>query len=531
MVFGSSPFDVQTAIFRLEQNHTLLGKKYTALQQQYATLTSSMSSLQSKYTSLQQEAASLSSQIATLKSQNAALTSQLSTANANVTALEQQISAKNVQISSLTSQLSTANSTITSLNTQITSFKAQITTLTSTISSLNSQITSMGTQITTLKSTISADASKITSLNNTITLLNTKITTLTSQITSLNGTISTLTSDVAKYKAAALRIIAAPTASVTQGAIPLSVDFAPNLNSNPLQVPTALLGNLSYNGGIIDRIRARFGKPKYEIATSRIIGTGGGGSVTGGGGTIPPPTFTLPFVESGLPSGTKWSVAINGSTISSTSDTLNVYVHSTGTYSYTVPQVSGYTASPASGKITTNSGSVTITYTAVTTSTPPSSSSTPTITYAWAFGDGGTSSEASPSYTFITPGTFTPTLTITISVNGKTYTHTFVLPSIVAALRIPNAITIGPAQSQGNCNNKYKLTFTSKSNQPCAYTPYMVEGNNLGFPNGIFSGKADVNGNAYVVLHQCVCGSSGFKVRSLLAPSVTNTASYQPPCF
>jgi len=79
--------------------------------------------------------------------------------------------------------------------------------------------------------------------------------------------------------------------------------------------------------------------------------------------------YTVTFTESGLPSGTSWSVTLNGNTESSTTNTITFSVPN-GTYSYTIGSVSGYTVSPSSGNITVNGVSVNqaITFTTVTTS-------------------------------------------------------------------------------------------------------------------------------------------------------------------
>jgi len=90
---------------------------------------------------------------------------------------------------------------------------------------------------------------------------------------------------------------------------------------------------------------------------------------------IPTPThavkkyYTVTFKETGLPSGTSWSVTFNGTTESSSTNTITFSV-TNGAYSYTIGSVSGYTASPSSGSITVNGANVNqaITFTAVTPS-------------------------------------------------------------------------------------------------------------------------------------------------------------------
>ena len=72
--------------------------------------------------------------------------------------------------------------------------------------------------------------------------------------------------------------------------------------------------------------------------------------------TPAPTSYPVTFTESGLPSGTSWSVTFNGQTTTSTSTTVSFSVVD-GTYSYTIGAVSGYTSSPSSGSVTVNGAS------------------------------------------------------------------------------------------------------------------------------------------------------------------------------
>jgi hypothetical protein len=62
-------------------------------------------------------------------------------------------------------------------------------------------------------------------------------------------------------------------------------------------------------------------------------------------------SYNVVFTESGLHSGTAWSVTLNGKTLSSTSSTIT-FTEPNGTYSYTIGAISGYSVSPSSGSIT-----------------------------------------------------------------------------------------------------------------------------------------------------------------------------------
>ena len=65
---------------------------------------------------------------------------------------------------------------------------------------------------------------------------------------------------------------------------------------------------------------------------------------------VTPGTYPVTFTESGLPSGTSWTVTLASTPMSSTGPTIT-FTKSNGTYSYTVTNVSGYTVSPLSGMV------------------------------------------------------------------------------------------------------------------------------------------------------------------------------------
>ena len=71
--------------------------------------------------------------------------------------------------------------------------------------------------------------------------------------------------------------------------------------------------------------------------------------------TIAPPLVT--FMETGLPSGTAWSVTVDGAFNRSATTTIT-FSAPNGTYPYAVGGVPGYTASPSSASITVNGTAV-----------------------------------------------------------------------------------------------------------------------------------------------------------------------------
>jgi Phosphoesterase family len=64
--------------------------------------------------------------------------------------------------------------------------------------------------------------------------------------------------------------------------------------------------------------------------------------------TMLPPTYPVTFTETGLPSGTNWSITLNGNTLFGEGLSI-IFQVPNGTFAYTVGSVNGYAASPPSG--------------------------------------------------------------------------------------------------------------------------------------------------------------------------------------
>jgi hypothetical protein len=82
--------------------------------------------------------------------------------------------------------------------------------------------------------------------------------------------------------------------------------------------------------------------------------------------------YAVSFIESGLASGTSWSVTLNGSSNSSTTTHVNFYMVN-GNYAYSVTKIAGYSNSPISGNVTVNGASqnVTVVFSTASTSIAP----------------------------------------------------------------------------------------------------------------------------------------------------------------
>ncbi len=88
-------------------------------------------------------------------------------------------------------------------------------------------------------------------------------------------------------------------------------------------------------------------------------------------------TYTITFTENGLPTGSSWSVTLNGITKTSTNSTIT-FNEPNGTYSYTIVLPSGYNTTSSSGSVSTTQSITNIPVSVTSTSTTPSPSSSPT---------------------------------------------------------------------------------------------------------------------------------------------------------
>ncbi len=150
-------------------------------------------------------------------------------------------------------------------------------------------------------------------------------------------------------------------------------------------------------------------------------------------------TYAVTFTESGLSSGTTWSVTAGATTESSTETTIT-FPEANGTYSYTVAAVTGYSASPSSGSLTVAGApaALTVSFTPVSTGLtvtpgqgPVSSNVTvsgsgfsPSTAVTLVFDGVTISSCSSGSLKSTATGTFSCTLRVPSGTSGTTVTAT-----------------------------------------------------------------------------------------------------------
>jgi YVTN family beta-propeller protein len=156
----------------------------------------------------------------------------------------------------------------------------------------------------------------------------------------------------------------ATVANVSVGTLPQAVAVDPagglavveNLNSDTLSL--IALGNdtvvatVPVGAGMATN-PAGGGDP--SLAVNPV--TGAVSAANEGQGTLSlvgmPGPYPLNFTESGLPLGTNWSVALDGSSRSSTTSTVG-FSTSNGTYSFSIPAVAGFLPTPSNGTVTIN---------------------------------------------------------------------------------------------------------------------------------------------------------------------------------
>jgi hypothetical protein len=139
---------------------------------------------------------------------------------------------------------------------------------------------------------------------------------------------------------------------------------------NEAGLPTGATWEVSVNGTSENGTGASivFSEPNgtygYSIAPIPGYATTWAGTVAINGTNLTVPvafsvvTYGISFTESGLPSGTNWTVTLGASAVTSTATTI-LFSRANGTYSYTIAPIAGYT-STRSGSVVLNGSTVAI---------------------------------------------------------------------------------------------------------------------------------------------------------------------------
>ncbi len=172
--------------------------------------------------------------------------------------------------------------------------------------------------------------------------------------------------------------------------------------------------------------------------------------------------YSVTFEESGLPSGTSWSVTFNGTTESSITNSIT-YSEPDGTYPYSISNPHGYTVSNSSGTITLNGNNVT----QVVIFAPIS-----TTEYTVTFTVSGLPSGTLWSVTLNGTMESSTTNTITFSEPYGTYSFSVTLPSGYKTTSSSGEITT----TQSSTNVPISVTSVTKTTTPPATTNYLLIG-------------------------------------------------------
>ncbi len=280
-------------------------------------------------------------------------------------------------------------------------------------------------------------------------------------------------------------------AGLTKGT-PWSVTLAGSTRSSSSSTVQFTKGNGSYAFSV-------GGVSGYTASPSSGTVTVNGASVTQSVAFSPSAvaTYAVTFTESGLPSGTAWSVALSGAGGSGVAPGSIAFNEANGTYSFTVGSVAGYTANPPSGSVTVNGA-------AVTQAIVFSSSTAPL--YPVTFTESGLPSGTAWSVLLngVTGGASAPGSIVFSEPNG---TYSFTIGSVAGFTASPSS---GSVTVNGAAVNEV-ATFSPVS----ATGYYAVTFTTQGLPAGTGGWSVDVL-------------SSSFSIYGLLAET-GNTAVFELP--
>ena len=276
-----------------------------------------------------------------------------------------------------------------------------------------------------------------------------------------SGTVMVNGASVTQSVAFSASVAAAYAVTFTESGLPTGTSWTVSLGASP--------GSGSAPGSIA------FSEPNgtYSFTIGSVAGytaNPSSGSVTVNGAAVTQAiafspssaaTYAVTFTETGLPSGTEWSVTVSGSTASALAPAAVSLTEPNGTYTYTVGSVAGYTASPSSGPVTVN-GAAVMQAIAFSSSTAPmypvtfTESGLPSGT-AWSVMLGG-----------VTEGASAPASIVFNEPNG-TYSYTVGSPAGFTASPSSGSVTVnGAAVTQSatfspvSATGYYAVTFTAQ---------------------------------------------------------------------
>ena len=143
----------------------------------------------------------------------------------------------------------------------------------------------------------------------------------------------------------------------TEANLPTGTSWTVTLNGNPQSsTTTTIVFSGMANGGYgftVGSVSGYTSSPSSGTVTVSGSNVNQGITFTVVGVT----TYTVTFTETNLPTGTSWTVTLNGNPESSTGSSIAFSGIANGTYPFSV-HATGYVATPASGSVSVSGGSV-----------------------------------------------------------------------------------------------------------------------------------------------------------------------------
>ncbi len=141
-------------------------------------------------------------------------------------------------------------------------------------------------------------------------------------------------------------VIVVPTYAVTftESGLASGINWTVTLNSSVQHSTSATIVFTESNGNYSYSVHSVAGY-RESPASGNLIVSGAPASVPVTFTALPPTTYQLTFTQSGLISGTNWSVTVNGQLQSSEGSSIT-FNEPNGTYTFTPTNVSGYTVVP-----------------------------------------------------------------------------------------------------------------------------------------------------------------------------------------
>jgi YVTN family beta-propeller protein len=138
----------------------------------------------------------------------------------------------------------------------------------------------------------------------------------------------------------------------SQTGLPSATDWSVNLNGTLNASTTSSIGFWATNGTYPFSVFAISGyNSTPSLGSVQISGANVEESILFQALVPPTPTYSITFRESTLPSGTNWTVVVNGTSETSSNSTV-VFSEPNGTYNYTVPSDGNWTPTRTNGTLT-----------------------------------------------------------------------------------------------------------------------------------------------------------------------------------